>query len=460
LTAVRAWFGSTTPVTAAVATLWASLALSQPMPVSLAIVVAPLALAAVIHSPRLLIGAILVGIPLGGATRSVAGAAVVGYALPLLLLSLWAVRAAMRPEPLPRLPRTLAWWFPAWMAWVVLCASASAFPMAGFAEAIRFLLLALTVTAIWHWWDRGAMATMHLALCAVLFGLALQGLSQILVGVAPTWHGSVGPGRWSGLFENPNTYGFFMALGFVIAAAWVLAPRPGSLVLARGLGRLAVTLVALVLLAACITSFSRGGLMFAAVAGLTLTTALPRLRWWVLSAAGGFAVWALVTAPPWILLLGRISSGLSQRDALWRVALGIIRDHPFLGVGSGNDVFEIVRRRYLESTLTRELFYVDAGGAHNVFLTKAAELGIVGLVLTLVVFGFGLARVPLALRRFREGDWFAGFLAAAMVAIAAHGMIEIGQTLGHGRITGALPFFVILLGLEAVRRDSPVQRSR
>jgi O-antigen ligase len=71
----------------------------------------------------------------------------------------------------------------------------------------------------------------------------------------------------------------------------------------------------------------------------------------------------------------------SGRWSIWQAALQIIASHPILGVGTGNfHYFAIHLSEYIASRAAE-----DAAGnpsvAHNMFLSVASELGIIGLVL-------------------------------------------------------------------------------
>lgn len=94
---------------------------------------------------------------------------------------------------------------------------------------------------------------------------------------------------------------------------------------------------------------------------------------------------------------------IAGRIEIWTQAIGIIREHPFFGVGLGNYSY----------VLEPAAPYHTPIYAHNLYLDIAAELGIVGLTLWLVMFlcvGVGLLRSfhksPLHQGLFISLGWF------------------------------------------------------
>lgn len=105
----------------------------------------------------------------------------------------------------------------------------------------------------------------------------------------------------------------------------------------------------------------------------------------------------------------------SGRDAIWLNTLGIVADHPLLGVGAGAAParYDIYRaERVARGGLTSK----PARDPHNHYLQLLAETGPVGLLAFLV----GLGLVVRDLRR--TGRWHA----AAVLAVVAVGAITLG----------------------------------
>ena len=79
-------------------------------------------------------------------------------------------------------------------------------------------------------------------------------------------------------------------------------------------------------------------------------------------------------------------SGLTVRLVNWECAWNIIRDHPLVGVGTGE-----VRHHINFCYLKRNFFgHRVRYNAHNQFLQTAAELGIIGLITLFSPFAYGI----------------------------------------------------------------------
>jgi O-antigen ligase len=221
--------------------------------------------------------------------------------------------------------------------------------------------------------------------------------------------------RAYGTFEQPNPYGGFiglilpvaiaLALGTVmhwwepLRAAWQ-ARRGRELIHKAVSCRLLLLLGSMVLagllFAALIMSWSRGAWMGLGAAMLALLLALPRKTWVGFVLAGG-AVTLGIVALRFNLLPSAISSRLTgfteivqifdvrgvdinpanyavlERLAHWQAAEQMARYHLLFGVGLGN--YEPVYPAYALLNWPQPL-----GHAHNIYLNLLAETGIIGLL--------------------------------------------------------------------------------
>jgi len=167
-------------------------------------------------------------------------------------------------------------------------------------------------------------------------------------------------------------------------------------------------------LALCLTAIvltgSRGGLIAAGCSLLMLLFVAPRLRRWQVGTAVGTGIAVaiigiyLVPGATWTRLfeLGTELSGtMTHRAEIWAAGIAIVRDHPLLGVGLGAfpaAVYEKLGRGYV---------------AHNTFLSIAAELGVVGLAIFLVLLGSLLSAV-VRMRHLERGLWMCVLLTWAV----------------------------------------------
>lgn len=184
--------------------------------------------------------------------------------------------------------------------------------------------------------------------------------------------------RGSAFFPDPHIASFFfgMSLPFALALS----------VVASGRKRIWFGIATLLLVLADIATFSRGGLV--ALLLVSMVFSLVMMPHIVRRFGGvmvvGMAVLAVVTVfpNPFSARLFSIASDTDTsntgRIAIWREAVAIIVDHPFLGVGLGNYSLAVK-----PSATYREPRY-----AHNLFLDTAAEIGIPAALLLTVALIF------------------------------------------------------------------------
>jgi O-antigen ligase len=89
------------------------------------------------------------------------------------------------------------------------------------------------------------------------------------------------------------------------------------------------------------------------------------------------------------LLRGYMEGGsdLSGRTYMWQAALGLIAEHPWLGVGPANYGNAVVSGGYAAQIPS---YVIGLSNAHNLFLHTMAEVGIAGGVCLLLFLGFAV----------------------------------------------------------------------
>lgn len=121
---------------------------------------------------------------------------------------------------------------------------------------------------------------------------------------------------------------------------------------------------------------------------------------------------------------GSFSSASSGRSDEWRIALRMVEHHPLTGVGLGN--FVVLEPSY--STQSINLSFVNLVVneplvAHNAYLEVAAELGLGGLVLFVILLGAAAVGAVRGLARFAGLDdpleWYARGLVAGSIGLYA-----------------------------------------
>ncbi len=272
--------------------------------------------------------------------------------------------------------------------------------------------------------------------------------------------------RVTGVYGHPNNLGLYMGRVWPVAAAlgvgfWQFAASrrqetdnvTQSLVWAG-----ACALCALLALGGLAASFSKGALLGAGAAFVTLLVLPNRrmsARFWRLAGVGvGLALILAILAA--LGVLGDIErfNPLGETSAIrlktWTSALAMLRDHPLAGIGL--DQFGRLYPQYIDPTLanTNE---INTAHPHNLLLDITLQMGWLGLL----AFGWLVGRF---FRQWGIGDrkapttnapaapiaFVRAGLIAAMVAALAHGLVDsfyFWPDLAFG--------FWLLLGIDAGR---------
>jgi O-antigen ligase len=250
---------------------------------------------------------------------------------------------------------------------------------------------------LWHWYavvllmlvvatTMRTAGMLRLMLWAFVIGAALA-VAEGLVGggLTATTANELGAGaetRLGGAQGDPNFLAAGIVPAMVLSLTLMVTSKSGLVRLSLGglLGLLGFGLLA---------SESRGGLIAVATAILAAFIFFRQRR----AALGAFTlaliafagVWASISPAAWERVTS-FGGGGSGRDELWAIALRITGDNPVFGVGLSN--YPVVSADYVRQpgALTRvDLILDEAQVVHNVYLELAAEVGIVGLGLFLLV---------------------------------------------------------------------------
>ncbi len=227
-----------------------------------------------------------------------------------------------------------------------------------------------------------------------------------------------------GLTVHPNILGGFFAAALLAMIGWLTE---------RGLGRgrfaIRLGIAALGFWALCLT-FSRSawggfvvGLIVVAVWWWRLgTVKFPRRRLMLIVGASLMLISAFgLTYPQFVA--ARTGTGdeshelrsITDRELFLNITAQVVTRYPILGVGMGN--FPLVADDIIKSGPYRG--WISGDNVHNIHLLALSELGIVGFVLWLLVWGAGFAS---AIRTVR--DPFAIALVGGTVTLLAVGMLD------------------------------------
>jgi putative inorganic carbon (HCO3(-)) transporter len=334
----------------------------------------------------LVLCALMAGLPL--VTRS--GLSLLITACGLLWL-VWALRT-----PAGRIG-TISGWLLLLLGVLVLATGFSPVPAAA-AKGLLKLLSYLGVYALMRqllatappWWDRIVAALLGGALLTSVIGIRqLYGDTSALARWSDPNSVARGTVRIYSTLDNPN-----------LLAGYLLPLLPLAVVALWRWRRLSARLFALTTVvlgsAAVGFSFSRGGWLglLAAYGVLGLLLALRLTRSWpplwrrlfplalLLLSVTALVVAFMLVEPLQVrvmsLLAGREDSSNNFRINVWMSVLQMIQDRPWLGIGPGNDAFNLIYPLYQQPKF-------NALSAYSIPLELAVEGGIPGLLA-----GFGL----------------------------------------------------------------------
>jgi putative inorganic carbon (hco3(-)) transporter len=261
--------------------------------------------------------------------------------------------------------------------------------------------------------------------------VSCYGIRQWIFGAEPlaTWSDPTSEmGNFTRVYSflgNPNLLAGYLipAIAFSLMAIFAWKNRTAKLL---------ASLMALANTACLVFTFSRGG--WIALVVIAVMSALLLGYWfnlykrkWVLPAAlggmVGFILLSMVLVPAvrmrvLSIFIGRGDSSNNFRINVWTSVLQMIKARPVLGIGPGNDAFNLVYPAYSRASFT-------ALGAYSVPLEIAVETGLLGLScfvwLLTVTFNQGAIQLQrLRAMGDRQGFWLIGAIAgmAAMMVMS------------------------------------------
>jgi O-antigen ligase len=249
-----------------------------------------------------------------------------------------------------------------------------------------------------------------------------------------------GQHRLRSVYGSPNNVGLFLGRVLPVMVAVALLGRGRR----RWLYGFGIAPVALAIL----LSFSKGALILGVPVALLVIGVLAGGRWlWAAVAAvgaGGLAALPILRTPRFQSLLD-LSGGTSFfRVNVWKSAVLMIRDHPLLGVGLDNFLYQY-RGRYMFPAAWAE---PNLSHPHNIILDYAARLGLLGLAAG-VWLQIAFWRVALPLRKLSDplNRALAIGLMASMADFLAHGLVDASYFV----VDLAYVFFITLAVVQALQ---------
>lgn len=262
-----------------------------------------------------------------------------------------------------------------------------------------------------------------------------------------------GSRRFRSVFGTPNNAALFLGRLVPLAAAVALIGGQMQRRWAYGVG-------AVIMLGATALTLSRGGILLALPAGLSVVVIFWLGRRGVFLVIAGLILQALALIPlsriPRFAALLDFDSETSTnlfRVQLWQSTLQMIRDHPITGVGLDQFLYEY-RSYYILPEAWRQ---PDLSQPHNLFLNYWVRLGVVGLIAGMwiqVVFWHTTYRLQQMLREQNNSAMRALVigLMGSMAAFLAHGMVDAT----HFVIDLAFIYFMTLGLLHQINEEAEI----
>jgi O-antigen ligase len=358
------------------------------------------------------------------------------FGIRLLVLAstvLWLLAiGAGRPLRLPRPAVFLA--LLAYLAVLLVSTLLSAYPYSSLQASLNILIYAL---AFMLGCGLIATASRRKASIGVMVAVAvIMGGYGLLQFFGLRFTPMLSPARLSSFYYNSNHYSGYLALVVPLTAALMLYSKRSWLQIGYGL------LFVLLMFNLALT-FSWGLLATCiALLGLFVVWAIrqPNSRFLVraLSSAvliGALSLGSLVAFTPQ-LNEGGVRARLTEFRDVWmersflaRVAIGeaslkIVGEHPVLGVGPGNFIYEFTEHRTQEvSNAADQVMHRFVNYAHNDYSQVASESGLLGLA-AFLTFWFLVLKLP---RPITRPGLELGLL-VGLVALMVHGLTDGNMT--------------------------------
>lgn len=310
----------------------------------------------------------------------------------------------------------------------------------------RAYFLEPTLVAILFYYESSSRARFKLFLSAL--GLSALVVSVIAVaqvvlkiGLVAPWNGVDQPIRATSIFPFPNAIGLYVAPIATLFSVMFLQKIFSKSANTSKKELFFACVVAIFGFAAIFLAKSRGAIMGAVVA-LVIVGLWSAWRWRVLGTV--FFVVALIFLLPQtrieaLHLLAFKDVSADVRLVLWQGTLRMIQAHPFFGAGLSG--FPVLYPLFKEARHVEILQY-----PHNIVLNFWVETGLLGLISFCVLVWQFFARIW----RMSARDEFRAPLAAAMITLLVHGLVDVP----YFKNDLAILWWIVVLSPFVIRRFS------
>ncbi len=256
--------------------------------------------------------------------------------------------------------------------------------------------------------------------------------------------------RTGGFIGNFNATGgyFAVAIPLLITAFYVSQKKNIRIVISAIIGLLFIALI--------ITG-SRSALLAIAVSVFLILYILNRKLLLRITVSLFLIFVALLLIEPiadFLTLALRIESGLTHRDHLWKIAVSMIEENFFFGIGPGAYAYKMfdylpVMLNSYEGQVLYSLYQMTAGqtNAHNFYLIMFIDLGILGLIVSLLLPYIYIKISKKVLQHLKKSINNSYYLVVGVVATMAgllvRALFEGINILSYGWISVDLPFWLM-----------------
>lgn len=265
----------------------------------------------------------------------------------------------------------------------------------------------------------------------------------------PVWQAAA-TRRVTAFYGFPNAIGLFSAPVTLLMAGWTVAFAAAKEKTRRPLAAL-TGLAALLGSLGIVFAVSQGAMVGAAAGLVALGLLDRRTRAWTLGLIIAASLATMLVRPIRdeisILASLRDDSG-SVRQIIWKETAAMLAEHPVFGAGLAGYRERIVP--YHAATYIEVFMY-----PHDLFLNFWSETGLLGLAGFLWIVGLFFVETGRLLAKKQAAPWPAAALAAAMVALLVHGLVDVP----YFKNDLAMLFWIIVGFVEVLRRLSEDARA-
>lgn len=256
--------------------------------------------------------------------------------------------------------------------------------------------------------------------------------------------------KTGGVLSNYNATAAFFAMSIPILFSLVFSSELRKL-------RLLFTAVLMIFIISILVTTSRSSMLavFTSSVFILYNTNKKLLRYLILGLLSMFFLILIIPSiNESVIILFRLSEGISQRNYLWDITLQMIFDNPIFGVGPGAWHYEMIRyfpvilNSYLGQSFV-DLYKITKGFnlAHNFYLVFWSDMGILGLCSS-IFLPYTFLQISLSVLRIMEKvrnlDYYLVLgLTAAGIGMFFRGFFEGISLITFIWITVDLPFWLI-----------------